>query len=164
VSGALREARDYAVSPLAAQTAWRTTPEALIALEIRSYSVHDPFHAASAVDRLSLRRDRVLDLRPDLVRVRRPGPVGHPHIPGIIPVGREGQVFGLYATTGRVAIWMSPALYAAAIALSPATTTAGRTAYGILGILVVILIGPAVLLPVKPGQGLHRLSLEDVAV
>ena len=79
----------------------------------------------------------------------------------IIPAGREGEVFGLYATSGRAAIWMSPALYAAAIALSPATTTAGRTAYGIL---VVILIGLAVLLPVKPGQGLHRLSLEDTAV
>ena len=82
----------------------------------------------------------------------------------IIPVGREGEVFGLYATTGRAAIWMSPALYAAAIALSPATTTAGRTAWGILGILVVILIGLAVLLPVKPAQGLHRPTLEDAAV
>jgi MFS transporter, UMF1 family len=82
----------------------------------------------------------------------------------IIPVGREGEVFGLYATTGRAAIWMSPALYAAAIALSPATTTAGRTAWGILGILVVILIGLAVLLPVKPVQGLHRPTLEDAAV
>jgi UMF1 family MFS transporter len=79
----------------------------------------------------------------------------------IIPPGREGEVFGLYATTGRAAIWMSPALYAAAIALSPATTTAGRTAWGILGILVVILVGLAVLLPVKPGQGLHRPTLED---
>jgi UMF1 family MFS transporter len=82
----------------------------------------------------------------------------------IIPAGREGEVFGLYATTGRAAIWMSPALYAAAIALSPATTTAGRTAWGILGILVVILIGLAVLLPVKPAQGLHRPTLEDAAV
>jgi UMF1 family MFS transporter len=38
------------------------------------------------------------------------------------PPGREGEVFGLYATTGRAAIWLSPALYAAAIALSPATS------------------------------------------
>jgi UMF1 family MFS transporter len=82
----------------------------------------------------------------------------------IIPAGREGEVFGLYATTGRAAIWMSPALYAAAIALSPASTTAGRTAWGILGILAVILIGLAVLLPVQPGQGLHRPALDDAAV
>lgn len=26
----------------------------------------------------------------------------------IIPPGREGEVFGLYATTGRAAIWISP--------------------------------------------------------
>ena len=73
----------------------------------------------------------------------------------IIPPGREGEVFGLYATTGRAAIWMSPALYSAAIALSPATGTAARTSWGILGIIVVILAGLAVLLPVKQGQELR---------
>jgi UMF1 family MFS transporter len=79
----------------------------------------------------------------------------------IIPPGREGEVFGLYATTGRAAIWMSPALYALAIAISPATGTAARTSWGILGILVVILVGLAVLLPVKPGQALPTPVLED---
>lgn len=69
-----------------------------------------------------------------------------------MPPGREGEVFGLYATTGRAAIWLSPALYAAAIALSPATGTAARTSWGILGILVVILAG---LLPVRPAQDLR---------
>jgi Na+/H+ antiporter NhaC len=48
---------------------------------------------------------------------------------------------------------MSPALYALAIAISPATGTAARTSWGILGILAVILIGLAVLLPVKPDPG-----------
>ena len=72
----------------------------------------------------------------------------------VIPPGREGEVFGLYATTGRAAIWLSPALYAAAIALSPATGTAARTSWGILGILVVILLGLTVLLRVKPPQEL----------
>jgi UMF1 family MFS transporter len=75
----------------------------------------------------------------------------------IIPPGREGEVFGRYATTGRAAIWMSPALYALAIAISPATGTAARTSWGILGILV----GLAVLLPVKPGQTLQSPVLED---
>lgn len=74
----------------------------------------------------------------------------------LIPPGREGEVFGLYATTGRAAIWLSPALYSAAIALSPATGTAARTSWGILGILVVILLGLALLLPVKPGQPQRR--------
>jgi UMF1 family MFS transporter len=73
----------------------------------------------------------------------------------VIPPGREGEVFGLYSTTGRAAIWLSPALYALAIAVSPASTTAGRTAWGILGILVVILAGLALLLPVRPAQSLQ---------
>ena len=80
-----------------------------------------------------------------------------------IPAGREGEVFGLYATTGRAAIWMSPALYSLAIAISPATGTAARTSWGILGILVVILVGLAVLLPVKPAQGPPQPALEDTA-
>jgi len=49
---------------------------------------------------------------------------------------------------------MSPALYALAIAISPATGTAARTSWGIL-------VGLAVLLPVKPGQTLHTPVLED---
>ncbi len=76
----------------------------------------------------------------------------------IIPPGREGEVFGLYSTTGRAAIWISPALYSLAIAISPATATAAKTSWGILGILVVILAGLALLLPVKPGQSLHTSS------
>jgi MFS transporter, UMF1 family len=82
----------------------------------------------------------------------------------IIPPGREGEVFGLYATTGRAAIWISPALYSLAIAVSPAASTAAKTSWGILGILVVILVGLAVLLPVKREQSLHAPALEDVAV
>ena len=70
----------------------------------------------------------------------------------IIPAGREGEVFGLYATTGRAAIWISPLLYSTFIALSPAADSAGKTVWGILGILVVVLVGLFVLLPVKPGQ------------
>jgi UMF1 family MFS transporter len=79
----------------------------------------------------------------------------------VIPPGREGEVFGLYATTGRAAIWISPALYSLAIAASPATGTAARTSWGILGILVVILAGLAALLPVKPAQSLRARALED---
>jgi UMF1 family MFS transporter len=82
----------------------------------------------------------------------------------VIPPGREGEVFGLYATTGRAAIWLSPLLYAAAIALSPAHGAAARTSWGILGILVVIVAGLAVLLPVKPGRELPTPEREDAAV
>jgi UMF1 family MFS transporter len=81
----------------------------------------------------------------------------------IIPPGREGEVFGLYATTGRAAIWMSPLLYSAAIAISPATATAAKTSWGILGILLVLLAGLGVLLPVKQGTRLDTPELDDAA-
>ena len=55
---ALREARERAATPLPAQTARRATPEALIALEIRGYSFHDPFHAANASGRFRLQVER----------------------------------------------------------------------------------------------------------
>jgi UMF1 family MFS transporter len=103
------------------------------------------------------------------VQLRRPRAVGQPDLPSrAIPPGREGEVFGLYTTTGRAAIWLSPALYAAAIALSPATGTAARTSWGILGILVVIVGGLALLLPVKPPEPLtaapSAASAAEVAV
>jgi MFS transporter, UMF1 family len=58
-------------------------------------------------------------------------------------------VFGLYATTGRAATWLAPALYSLAITVSPATGAAARTSWGILGMLVVLLAGLGLLLPVK---------------
>jgi hypothetical protein len=39
-----------------------------------------------------------------------------------------------------------------------------KTSWGILGILVVLLVGLAVLLPVKPGQSLDTPALEDAGV
>lgn len=78
----------------------------------------------------------------------------------IIPPGREGQVFGLYATTGRAAIRLSPALYSLAIAISPATGTAARTSWGILGILA----GLGVLLPVRREHTLHPAGIEARSV
>lgn len=84
----------------------------------------------------------------------------------VIPPGREGEVFGLYATTGRAAIWLSPALYSAAIALSPAHGTAARTSWGILGVLAVLTAGLLALLPVRPAQPLQAPppALEDAAL
>lgn len=61
----------------------------------------------------------------------------------LIPPGREGEIFGLYATTGRVVSFLSPAAFGAAVALG------GATIYGILGIGVVLLIGLLLLIPVR---------------
>lgn len=61
----------------------------------------------------------------------------------LAPPGREGQLFGLYATTGRAVSFLAPTLYGVAI------TVFGAERAGILGILVVLAAGLAALLPVR---------------
>ncbi len=61
----------------------------------------------------------------------------------VTPEGRQGEIFGLYATTGRVASFISPALWTVSI------TIFGATIYGVLGIALVILVGAVLLLFVK---------------
>ena len=61
----------------------------------------------------------------------------------LVPAGREGEVFGLYATTGRAATFIAPSLFALFIAIF------GHQYWGILGIVLVILIGLIILIPVK---------------
>ncbi|MEO8262054.1 MAG: MFS transporter [Pseudolysinimonas sp.] len=58
-------------------------------------------------------------------------------------VGLQGEIFGLYATTGRVASFISPGLWALAIAIS------GSTIFGVLGIALVLLVGLILLVFVK---------------
>ena len=66
------------------------------------------------------------------------------------PAGREGELFGLYATTGRVVSFLAPMLFTGAIALATPLVAAGDAQrYGILGILVVLLVGLLLLLPIK---------------
>ncbi|MFM9877596.1 MAG: MFS transporter [Rhodoglobus sp.] len=57
----------------------------------------------------------------------------------VTPVDRQGEVFGLYATTGRVASFMSPLLWALFI------TWFGATIFGVLGIAVILLVGAVLL-------------------
>ena len=61
----------------------------------------------------------------------------------VTPAGREGEIFGLYATTGRAASWMASAAWTVLIVAT------SQTAYGILGIVMVLIIGFLLLLPVK---------------
>jgi len=68
----------------------------------------------------------------------------------IAPVGREGEIFGLYATTGRATSFFSPLLWGALIALA-----GGVQAFGIVGILVIVAVGLVLFLFVKlPEQAL----------
>ncbi len=62
----------------------------------------------------------------------------------VTPPGHEGELFGLYATTGRAAGWMGAALWGAAIAIF-----ANQTIYGILGIALLLTIGFVLLWFVK---------------
>ncbi|MGM0386255.1 MAG: MFS transporter [Actinomycetota bacterium] len=71
----------------------------------------------------------------------------------LIPVGRAGEIFGLYATTGRVVSFMSPAAFGLMIGLGALVTGKENTQYwGILGIVVVLLAGLIVMIPVKQQQ------------
>jgi UMF1 family MFS transporter len=68
----------------------------------------------------------------------------------LIPEGKDGEIFGLYATTGRVVSFMSPVAFGAFIALGAAVTGEENTQYwGILGIVIILAAGFAVMLPVK---------------
>ena len=61
----------------------------------------------------------------------------------VTPAGMQGEVFGLYATTGRAMSFLSPLLWALFIGWF------GATYFGILGITIILAIGLALLLFVK---------------
>jgi MFS transporter, UMF1 family len=61
----------------------------------------------------------------------------------ITPAGREGEIFGLYATTGRAVSFLAPGLFAIFVGLS------NDTRLGILGIVIVLLAGLLLMLPVR---------------
>jgi len=61
----------------------------------------------------------------------------------VTPAGREGEIFGLYATTGRAASFLAPGLWTLLIALTSVT------AFGILGIVLVLLVGFILMLFVR---------------
>lgn len=55
----------------------------------------------------------------------------------------EGELFGLYAMTGRVVSFLAPALYGVMISIF------GRQIYGILGISIVLLVGLILVWPLR---------------
>lgn len=70
----------------------------------------------------------------------------------IIPEGKEGEMFGLYATTGRAVSFMSPAAYSLAIAFGALATGMPRNEsshFGILGLSVILFAGLLLTLQVK---------------
>ena len=61
----------------------------------------------------------------------------------VTPEGMQGEIFGLYATTGRVASFISPAMWTLFI------TIFGATVWGVLGIGIVLAAGLILLLFVR---------------
>ncbi|MGW6379062.1 MFS transporter [Rhodococcus sp. NPDC055112] len=68
----------------------------------------------------------------------------------ITPTGREGQMFGLYATTGRAVSFLAPTLFGV-FAWAFASDRAG-----IVGLLVVLALGLAAVLPVRAPERDYR--------
>jgi len=64
----------------------------------------------------------------------------------ITPEGREGEIFGLYATTGRAVSFLAPGLFALFVGLTH------DTRFGILGIVLILLAGLLLMIPVKARQ------------
>lgn len=60
----------------------------------------------------------------------------------VAPEGREGQLFGLYVTTGRAVSWLSPLAFGVFVLLG------GADRFGILGIGLILLVGALLLIPV----------------
>ncbi|MDO4918212.1 MFS transporter [Kocuria sp.] len=67
----------------------------------------------------------------------------------LIPPGRDGEIYGLYATTGRAVSFLAPGLFGLFVSLL------GAQIWGVLGILVVVGAGLVLLLVTpRPPEGL----------
>jgi UMF1 family MFS transporter len=73
----------------------------------------------------------------------------------LAPPGHEGQLFGLYATTGRAVSFLAPTLVGLCTQLS------GSDRAGILGILLVLALGLVALWPVQPPELCHSPGTGD---
>lgn len=71
----------------------------------------------------------------------------------VIPEGREGEIFGLYATTGRAVSFVAPMMYGIAVWLGGRIVGEGSQYWGILGIALVLAVGLLMMLWVKDPRG-----------
>ncbi|MDO5034400.1 MAG: MFS transporter [Actinomycetaceae bacterium] len=72
----------------------------------------------------------------------------------IIPEGREGEVFGLYATTGRAVSFLSPMFFGLSVRIGSYFVPEGTSSqyWGILGIVLILFAGLLLIIPVKSKQ------------
>jgi len=64
--------------------------------------------------------------------------------------GKEGELYGLYATTGRGLSWLTGLLFAVTAGLL------GGDAFGILAIVVVLFVGLLLMIPIRPNFSAKR--------
>jgi UMF1 family MFS transporter len=66
------------------------------------------------------------------------------------PENREGEVFGLYQTTGRAASFLSPGAWWIATAIAAAAGISSTAIFGVIGLMAVLAVGLFLLLRVDP--------------
>lgn len=83
----------------------------------------------------------------------------------VIPDGRDGEIFGLYTTTGRAVSFLAPWMFGLSIDLGRRVIGPEGNAqpWGILGLMAVLLAGLLLLLPVRavhdaPGRATHLIT------
>lgn len=64
----------------------------------------------------------------------------------LVEEGQEGEIYGLYSTTGRAASFLAPALFGLFVTLM------GSQIWGIVGIIIVLLAGLLLMIPIKDPQ------------
>lgn len=70
----------------------------------------------------------------------------------IVPQSRQGEMFGLYATTGKAATFLAPLAFGLFVTIFHAQV------WGILGIVLILVVGLALLLPVSTRSEDHRIE------
>ncbi|GIG30371.1 MFS transporter [Cellulomonas marina] len=75
----------------------------------------------------------------------------------LAPPGRTTEVFGLYATTGRAASPLAPLAFSVCVSLS------GSQHWGILGLMAVLVLGLAALLPLRLRDAVRRGGVGEAA-
>ena len=85
----------------------------------------------------------------------------------LVPEGQTGEIFGLYATTGRAVSFLSSTAWAASISLAVMLSGGNEESVqyaGILGIVVVLGLGLVVLVPIKDPKRARECALEHDGV
>ncbi len=69
------------------------------------------------------------------------------------PKGREGEIFGLYQTSGEAMSFIAPLLWSITVSAAISAKVANPTVWGILAIVLVLAVGLGLLLRVHPNPG-----------